>query len=152
MGAEEKIDELLIDLPEPPIKPDEFSYVVVSGKQLHVAGVLPFAEGGKLYGGRAGANIRVDNAMQAARSAVLQALSIIRHEIGSLNNIRRIVRLEVYIASNPDFKDHRAISDAASNLINSLFGAVGRHCQLVMGVPSLPKGSCVSLAIQAEIK
>ena len=152
MGAEEKLDELLIDLPVPPVKPDEFSYIITSGKNMRLAGVLPFAEGGRLFTGRAGLEVRADIIKQAARAAVLQAIAIMRKELGSLNKVRHILKLEVYIAADPNFKDHRIVSDAASNLINQIFGAVGKHCQQVVGVPSLPRGAILTISIDADIK
>ena len=152
MKAEEKLDELMIDLPEPPIKPDDFSYITLNGKSLFVGGIIPFAEGGKTYTGRAGAEIRTDAVKQAARSAVLQAVSIIRKELGSLNKVRRIHRLEVFICSDPNFKDQRAVADSASQFINEIFGAIGKHSQMTIGVSSLPRSSVLTIALHGEIK
>ena len=153
MNYEEKLDELYIDLPEP--SPDIGNTVsaLQSGKFLHVCGVLPFAEGRIQHAGRVGPDVRLDNARMAARIAAVHVIALARRELGdSLNNIRRVVRLDACVACGVDFRDHAKVADGASELFVQVFGANGKHVRSVTGASSLPQNACVEISVVFEVK
>ena len=142
MNYDDKVEELFIDMTEPPPEKGASVRAVKSGKHLFVSGVLPYASGRIMYPGRAGVDVRLDNAKLAARTAAVMALSIARGELGgTLNKIKRIVKLEGYVACGADFADHAKVIDGASELFSQIFGAQGKHVRNVVGVSSLPNNS-----------
>ncbi len=152
MTFSDKLEELFIDLPEP--APDRGNAVAAMkvGKLLHVGGVLPFAEGRLQFPGRAGVEVRLDNARMAARTAAVQMLAIVARELGSIDKVRRVVRLDGLVASGADFSDHEKVVDGASELFVQLFGPFGKHVRTAAGAASLPRGACVQLSAVFEVK
>lgn len=152
MNPQSKLEELFIDLPEP--APDKGNAVgaVVSGKFLFVGGVLPFSEGRMQHQGRAGLEVRTDNARLAARMAGVYALALAKKELGSVDKIRRVVRTDCLIACGADFKDHAKIADGACELFVQIFGENGKCTRNAAGVINLPQNSCVELSVIFEIR
>lgn len=148
-----KLNELFIDLPEPPRDVGDTVAAIMAGKYLHVGGVLPFSEGRIQYQGRVGVEIKTDNARLAARLAAVNALALAQRELGgTLNRIRRVVSVTGFVACGADFKDHNKVIDGASELFVQIFGALGRHTRLVAGASSLPRSACVEIAVVFEVK
>lgn len=153
MDFDEKLDELFIDLPEPPPDLGPTMAATTIGKTLIVGGALPFSEGRIQYPGRVGIEVRLDNARFAARAAAIMALAIARRELGgTLGKIRRIVRVDGFVAASVDLKDHAKVIDGASELFGQVFGVYGKHVRSVVGVASLPQQACVELAVTFELK
>lgn len=153
MNYDDKLEELFIDLPEP--LPDTGSTVnaIQMGKFLCIGGTLPFSEGKIQYPGRVGIELRADNARLAARSAAVMVLAQASRALdGTLNNIRRVVRVDGFVACGADFKDHPKVIDGASELFVQIFGINGRHIRTVAGAPSLPQNACVELSVVFEIR
>lgn len=151
MNFEERIDELFIDLPEPPLPAENVVNVAKSGKLLYVSGQLPYAEGRQSYKGRVGLELNLDVGRAAARAALIQTLGVLRSELGSLNKIKRIVHMRLYIATGAEFKDHRKVAAAAQELLREIFGAFGKCSLEVAGCASLPEGAAAELALVVEI-
>jgi enamine deaminase RidA (YjgF/YER057c/UK114 family) len=152
MNFDEKIEELFIDMTEPPTERGNIVTAVKSGKQLFISGVLPYASGRIQSPGRAGVEVRVDVAKLAARTAAVMALSYARQELGgTLNKIKRVVRMDAYVACGADFTDHVKVADGASDLFGEIFGKHGRHSRTVVGASSLPQNACVEISVLFEI-
>lgn len=153
MDFDEKLHELYIDLPEPPTEPSGQLWALQVGKLLHVAGALPFSEGRIQHPGRAGIDNKLDTARLTARLAAIQALAMANKELGgSLLKIRRIVRVDGYVACGADFRDHGKVIEGASDLFLQVFGPFGKHVRNAVGAISLPGNACVQLAITFELK
>lgn len=153
MTFDDKLDELFIDMTEPPLERGSVVGAVKSGKTLAVIGALPFVSGRIQNPGRAGVEVRIDSAKLAARAAAVMALSYAWHELGgTLNKIKRALTLEVLIACGADFRDHTKVADGASELLAQVFGPSGKHARSVAGVTSLPHNACISLSIEFEVK
>lgn len=152
MTFDDRLFELYIDLPEPPAGEKTTAHAVKAGKLLFVAGVLPRSEG-KMMKGRAGVDVTLDKAKLAARAALVNAFGIIATELGgSLNKIKRIVKLSGAVACGADFKDQFKVFDGASELLKDVFGNQGKHVREVVGASSLPEGAVVELSIVVELK
>ena len=95
---------------------------------------------------------RLAGAQEAARRCALQALSALRAELGTLDRIRRIVHVTVFVASAPGFTDQPKVADAASEVLVEVFGEAGRHARVAVGVAELPLNVPVEVAVTAEIE
>jgi enamine deaminase RidA (YjgF/YER057c/UK114 family) len=152
MDAERRLAELGIDLP--PVAAPVASYVpvVVSGSLAFVAGQVPLSEGKLLWSGKLGAELDVPAGAQAARRCGLQALAALRSELGSLDRIRRVVRVGVFVASAEGFIDQPKVANGASDLFAEVFGEPGRHARAAVGVAELPLGAPVEVEVTVEIE
>ena len=117
-----------------------------------MAGQVPLSEGALLWSGKVGADLTVDEGAQAARRCVLQALSALRAELGSLDRVRRVVKLTVWVASAEGFTDQPNVANGASDLLVDVFGDAGRHARAAVGVSELPLGAPVEVAVVAEVE
>jgi enamine deaminase RidA (YjgF/YER057c/UK114 family) len=153
MDFDEKLDELFIDLPEPQGDVGSFTSALLTGKQLYVGSVLPFAEGRIQMPGKVGIEIRLDMAKLAARTAAVLMLATVNKELGgTLNKVKRVLKLDGYVASAADFKDHLKVIDGASDLFAQIFGQNGKPVRTAIGVTSLPNNACVMLSAIFEIR
>ena len=100
--------------------------------------------------GRIGAELDVEAGRKAAHLAV-NALAVAREHLGSLDKVARIVRLGVVVATSGDVRDQPKVADAASELLQSVFGEDKNPCRLVYGVASLPLGAPVELEVIFEV-
>ncbi len=142
----------LLDLVLPPALPAFGEYVsaVVSGDLLHVGGHFGTKDDGSAWTGKVGRLVGVDEAREAARSAAVKLLSTVRAALGSLDEVEQVVRVYGVVNADPDFAEHTRVIDAASALLVSVFGEVGRHVRLAVGVSSLPAD--LVLEIEATIR
>lgn len=153
MDFDQKLQELFIDLPEPATPAPGQVWALQVGKLLHVAGALPFSEGRIQHPGRAGVDNKLDTAKLTARLAAIQALAMASQELGgSLSKIRRIVRVDGYVACGADFRDHVKVIEGAGELFLQVFGPAGKHVRNAVGAMSLPGNACVQLAVTFELK
>ena len=118
---------------------------------LFLSGMLPTEGRTAKFTGRMGAELNVDAARQAARLAALNALAVARHHLGSLDLVTRIVRLGVLVATSGDVRDQPKVADAASALLQDVFGRDKNPSRLVYGVASLPLGTPVELELIFEV-
>jgi enamine deaminase RidA (YjgF/YER057c/UK114 family) len=151
VSAEERLSSLGLELP--PVAAPLASYipVVVSGGLAFVAGQVPVSEGKPLATGKLGAELDVDAGAGLARRCALQALAALQAELGSLDRIRRIVKLTVFVASAPGFTDQPKVANGASDLLAEVFGEMGRHARSAVGVSELPLGVPVEVEVTAEV-
>ncbi len=100
--------------------------------------------------GKIPTNTTVEEAQSAAKLCILNALSQIKSEIGSLDRISRIVRVSGFVNSSPDFTEQPKVINAASDLLYEIFGENGKHSRIAVGVASLPLDSSVEIDVIAE--
>jgi enamine deaminase RidA (YjgF/YER057c/UK114 family) len=136
-----------IVLPSAPKPLGAYVEAVQVGNLLFVSGALPLEGGVPKFLGRVGAEISIEEARSAARLAALNALALVRQQLGSLDKVRRVARLTVTLATTPEFRDHPKVADAASELLAAVFGADRASTRMVSGVMSLPKGACAVVEI-----
>jgi enamine deaminase RidA (YjgF/YER057c/UK114 family) len=151
MGAEARLSELGLELPSSPPPVASYVPIVISGDLAFVAGQLPIEEGVLLWSGKLGADLDVADGAAATRRCGLQALAVLRDALGTLDRIRRIVKLTVYVASAPGFVQHPKVADGVSDLMAEVFGDDGRHARVSIGVIELPLGAPVEVDVVAEI-
>ncbi len=151
MSHEARLASLGIALP--PVPPPVASYVnaVRAGNLLFLSGKGPLAEGGRLPTGRVGVEFSLQDGYRLARSTGLALLAVLRAEAGSLDRVRRIVKVLGMVASPPEFRDHPRVVDGCSDLMVEVFGEAGRHARSAVGVSSLPFGTPVEIELVAEV-
>jgi enamine deaminase RidA (YjgF/YER057c/UK114 family) len=140
-SAEQRLKELGISLPAPPQPFGAYVEAVQTGNLLFLSGMLPTEGHEAKFIGRIGAEIDVEAGRSAARLAALNVLAVARQHLGSLDKVVRIVRLGVSIATSGDVRDQPKIADAASELLQNVFGKDKSPCRSVYGVASLPLGT-----------
>jgi enamine deaminase RidA (YjgF/YER057c/UK114 family) len=149
--AEEKLKELGIELPAPPEPFGVYAEAVQTGNLLFLTGMLPTMGRSAKFVGRLGAELNVEEARKAARLAALNGLAVARQHLGSLDKVTRIVRLGVSVATSGDVREQPKVADAASELLQDVFGKERNPSRLVYGVASLALGTPVQLEIIFEV-
>jgi enamine deaminase RidA (YjgF/YER057c/UK114 family) len=150
-SAEKRLKELGIELPAPPEPFGTYAEAVQTGNLLFLTGMLPTEGRAAKFVGRIGAELDVEAGRKAAHLAALNALAVARKYLGSLDKVTRIVRLGVSVATSGDVRDQPKVADAASELLQSVFGKDKNPCRLVYGVASLPLGTPVELEVIFEV-
>jgi enamine deaminase RidA (YjgF/YER057c/UK114 family) len=151
-GAEQRLKELGIKLLAPPEPFGTYVEAVQTGNLLFLTGMLPTEGREAKFIGRIGAELDVESGRQAAHLAALNVLAVARHHLGSLDKVTRIVRLGVSVATLGDVRDQPKVADAASELLQQIFGKEKNPCRVVYGVASLPLGTPVELEVIFEVK
>ena len=151
MHYEEKLKELGLTLPAPPKPVANYVPAVRVGDLLFLSGVLPSRDGQLIVTGKLGESLTVEQGMEAARVAVLNGLSIIRSQAGSLDRVKQIVKMVGYIASAPGFTDQPQVLNGASDLLVSVFGEAGRHARVAVGAAELPRQAPVEIELIVQV-
>jgi enamine deaminase RidA (YjgF/YER057c/UK114 family) len=151
MTPEERLNDLGLHLPEAPQPVATYVPYVVVGEMVYISGQLPTRGGDLVYTGQVGKNVNVDDGANAARVAALNALSQLAVAANGLRNVRRIVRLGVYVSSAPGFNLQPKVANGASELMVDVFDEVGRHSRSAVGVNELPLNAPVEVEMIAQI-
>ena len=152
----ERIDARLADLglvlPGPYPPHDPLDAVVVHGGRARTSGQLPRDHDGNLvHPGVLGDGLDVDDGVEAARWCALNAVSVLRAELGTLDRIERVLTVLGFVASAPGFVQQPAVVDGASRLLADVFGAAGRHTRSAIGVAALPRGGAVEIEVEVAL-
>jgi len=141
MSPEDKVKKSGIELTEAPKPLGSYISCVQTGSLLFLSGILPLKNGNLIRTGRVGESVSLDEAREDARIATINALSILKAHIGSLNKIKRCIKITGYVASAPDFTEQPKVLNAASDLLFEIFGESGKHARAAVGVNVLPLNS-----------
>jgi enamine deaminase RidA (YjgF/YER057c/UK114 family) len=118
---------------------------------VYTAGQLPLVSGALRAVGKVGAEVSVDDAVECAKIAALNALAAVVDLTGDLDVITRIVKATVYVASAPGFTDQALIANGASQLLGDIFGNAGRHARSAVGVAVLPLDAPVEVELVVAV-
>lgn len=121
------------------------------GDLVHTSGQLPSVQGQLVSVGKVGADVSLEAGAECARQATLNALAAIAAEAGGLDRVARVVRVVVFVASDPAFTGQARVADGASQLLGDLFGGAGRHARSAVGVAVLPLDSPVEVELVVEV-
>ena len=152
MTPEARFQALRLTLPDPPVPLGSYMPAVEVDRLLFVSGMLPVRGGRPAWSGRLGEKLSVSEGRDAARLAALNGLAVARASLGSLNCIRRLVRLTVHISATQDFGEHARVADGASELLAAVFKDGGGHARLAVGASSLPAHMPVELELIFELR
>lgn len=147
MRYEQKLNELGLTLPQPPAPVATYIPAVRAGDLLFLSGVLPMRNGQLAFSGKLGRDLTVPQGVEAAKVAVLNALAIVKQELGTLDRITRIVKIVGHVASADGFGDQPQVLNGASDLLVAVFGDAGRHARVAVGAAELPRGAAVEIEL-----
>jgi enamine deaminase RidA (YjgF/YER057c/UK114 family) len=148
---EERLAELGIVLPPAPQPVASYIPVKVVGDLAWVAAQIPMQDGAVTVLGKVGGEVTTDDANAGARRCALQALAALQAALGTLDRVKGIVKLDVFVASATGFTDHPKVANGASDLLVEVFGDEGRHARAAVGVPELPLGAAVEVALLVQV-
>ena len=147
-----RLTALGIVLPGPHPPHDPLDAVVVHAGRARTSGQLPRDRNGVLiHAGVLGADLTVAEGVEAARWCALNALSVLRAELGSLDRVARILTVLGFVTSAPGFVEQPAVIDGASRVLHDVFGAAGRHSRSAIGVAALPRGGAVEIEVEVAL-
>jgi len=150
--AEARLRELGIELPPVPPPAGTFVHAARTGNLLFLTGHPPIRGDGSVILGRLGQDLDADAGYEAARVAALGMLATLRHELGSLDKVRRIVKVNGAVNATPNFLQHTHVINGASDLLVQIFGQAGEHARLAVGYSSLPWNICLEVELIAEVE
>jgi enamine deaminase RidA (YjgF/YER057c/UK114 family) len=148
---EKRVEELGIDFPKAP--EPKASYIPANriGNFVYTSGMSSIQNGVRTYVGRVGEDVTVEDAYQSARLCAINCLAAIRENVGSLDKINRIVKVNGYVRSAYGFNEQHKVLNGASDLLEQLFGERGKHARTAVGVNELPFGISVEVEMIVEI-
>lgn len=152
VGAEQRLKELGVELPSPPTPLGAYVEAVRSGNLVFFSGMLPVVARKPQFVGRIGGGLTVEDGRRAAAIATLNGLSAAKSFLGSLDKVRAIAKLGVYIATEGDFREHAKVADGASELLEKVFGTRKLSPRIVLGVASLPLGVPIEVELVLEVE
>ncbi len=150
-GAEDRLRDLGYELPAVPHPAGSYVPATCAGTLLFTAGQLPLKDGQLPYTGKVGAEVSVEEAKEAARLCVINALAAVKAEVGTLENARRIARVTGYVASAAGFNSQPEVMNGASDLLGRLFGEKGLHARTAVGVAELPFDAPVEVELIVDL-
>ncbi len=152
MSVEARLAELGLQLPAVPKSIGAYRLAQQVGNLLFVSGTTCYVDGGLLHKGRLGAELTVEQGYAAARQAALNLLSIVREHLGNLDRVQKIIKLNGYVNSAPDFDRQPDVINGASDLLEELFGESGRHARTSVGVSDLPGHIPVEIEMIVQVR
>jgi enamine deaminase RidA (YjgF/YER057c/UK114 family) len=152
MSIDQRLAELGITLPLPAAPVAAYVPAVDHSGHLHISGQISFAEDGSLIKGRLGEDMDLEAGQEAARRCGIMLLAQMKSALGSLDRVARVVKLGVFVNSAPSFTDQPKVANGASELMQDVFGEVGRHARSAVGVAVLPLGVAVEVDAIVAVK
>lgn len=142
-----RLRELGIELPEAPSPLGAYVPTSKVDSLLFLSGMLPLVHGRLAFTGRLGADLTISEGREAGKLAALNALAVANRHLPGLDRVRGLARLGVSLVTTPDFTEHAAVADGASELFAQIFGKDPGHTRLISGVQSLPLGAPLVLEV-----
>jgi enamine deaminase RidA (YjgF/YER057c/UK114 family) len=152
MEVEARLSDLGLTLPQPPQPVGSYLLAQQVGELLFLSGTTCYVDGTLLYKGRVGAELTVEEGYMAARQTMLNLLSVIKATLGDLDRVEKVVKLNGYVNSAPDFDRQPAVINGASELLEQIFGERGRHARTSIGVSDLPGHIPVEIEMVVQIR
>ena len=152
MTPSERLKELNITLPDIAKPIGSYIPAVITGRYAYTSGQVCFQSGKLAYAGKVPNDVTLADAATASHIAGLNAVAAIASVAGGIDNIARIVRVCVYVASSPGFTEQPKVANGASDLFFQIFGEAGRHARSAVGASELPMNSPVEVEVMAELR
>ena len=147
----DKLKENNIILPSPPSPAGSYIPVVLTGNLAFVSGQIPIKDGKVAFSGKEPVEQSVENAQEAAKLCIINGLAQLNTHFGTLENIKKIIRISGFVNSTSDFSEQPKIINHASDLLFEIFGDSGKHSRVSVGVSSLPLNSTVEIDMIVEV-
>jgi enamine deaminase RidA (YjgF/YER057c/UK114 family) len=151
MTVAARLAELGLEIPTVAAPVAAYVPAVVTGQYVYTAGQLPFVAGALPVTGKVGSEVDADTATAQARQAALNALAAVQSVAGSLERVARVVKVTVFVASDPSFTGQPGVANGASTLVGEVFGDAGVHARSAVGVAVLPLDAPVEVELVVEL-
>ena len=122
-----------------------------AGNLVYTAGQIALKDGKLLAVGAVPGQVPLELAQACARQCALNALAVLKSAVGSLSTVKQVVRVGVWVCSEPGFYEQPKVANAASELLVEVFGDAGRHVRAAVGSVALPLGSPVEVEVLVEV-
>jgi len=152
LSAEKNLKALGITLPAVSSPVATYVNAVRTGNLLYLSGNGPLAVDGKRPCGKLGREYTIEQGYEHARTTGLDLIAVMKAELGSLERVKRIVKVLGMVNCMPDFTDPPKVINGASDLFVAVFGEKGRHARSAVGMNSLPMGIPVDIEVIVEVK
>jgi enamine deaminase RidA (YjgF/YER057c/UK114 family) len=151
-AVEDRLAEAGTPLPEAPAPVAVYVPAVRTGSYVYTSGQLPLSGGELLATGKVGGDVDPQVAYDCARQCALNAIAAVKSVVGDLDEVVRVVKATVFVASTPDFTGQPAVANGASELFGAAFGEAGRHARSAVGVSVLPLDAPVEVELVVEVR
>jgi enamine deaminase RidA (YjgF/YER057c/UK114 family) len=151
MKVEKTLQELGLELPEPSKPIGSYVPWIISGNLLFISGTIP-SQNGVPRTGKFGDNLKLEDAEKLGKIVALTLIANTKDAIKDLDKVKRIVEIEGFVNSTPDFIDQPKVINEVSNLLVKIFGEKGKHSRIAIGVNSLPLGAAIEVSAIIEIE
>ena len=150
-NPEARLKELGIELKTPGTPVANYVHAVRSGTLLFLAGKGPKKADGKNIVGKLGADLTIEEGFEAARLAGINQIAVLKSELGNLNKVKRIVKVNGMVNAIPEFTDQSKVINGYSDLMVAVFGERGKHARAAVGMGSLPGNTAVEVEMIVEL-
>ena len=150
--AETRLKEKEIVLPEAQKPVANYVNVVRVGNLLFLAGKGPTKPDGSNITGKVGKDLTIEQGYEAARLTAINHLAVLKAELGSLNKVKRIVKVLGMVNCTEDFKDQPKVINGYSDLMVEIFGDKGKHARSAVGMYALPSNIAVEVEVVVEVE
>ena len=148
---EANLAELGIELGTPPTPSANFVNAVRTGNLIFLSGKGPKNADGQTITGKLGDDLSIEQGYEAARYTGIAQLAVLKHELGNLNKVKRIVKVLGMVNCSPDFTDQPKVINGYSDLMVEVFGERGKHARAAVGMGALPGNIAVEVEMIVEI-
>lgn len=153
MNIDQRLKELKIQIPELAKPVGSYVPAVKTGHLVYTAGQLPLVDGRVIFPGRVGKDVTLENAQRAAKASLVNCLAAVKWALGSLDRVKKFVRLNAHVCSAIDYNDQAKVMNAASDLLVEIFGdEIGSHTRVTVGSLELPLKAVIEIDMIAEFK
>ncbi|HSL50058.1 MAG TPA: RidA family protein [Candidatus Deferrimicrobiaceae bacterium] len=152
MRIEKRLAALGLELPQPPVPVGNYLPAARVGNLVFTSGQTARINGMRRYVGVVGQEVSQEDAYLSARDAMLNCLACVKQAVGSLDRVRRVVKVIGFVNAGRDFATQPAAINGASDLLEQLFGEPGRHARSAVGLSSLPSNVSVEVELIVEVR
>ncbi|MET1063280.1 MAG: RidA family protein [Aeromicrobium sp.] len=149
-AVDDRLAELGLTVPTVPTPVAAYVPAVRSGSYVFTSGQLPLSSGELLATGKVGGEVSPETAYDCARQCALNAIAAVKSLV-DLDQVVRVVKATVFVASTPDFTGQPGVANGASELFGAAFGDAGQHARSAVGVPVLPLDAPVEVELVVEV-
>lgn len=141
-----------IELATPAPMPGSYVHAVRTGNLLYLSGKGPNKPGGGLMTGKVGRDLTLEEGHQAAKLCAIAHLAVLKAELGSLDKVKRIVKVLGMVNCTDDFSDQSKVMNGYSDFMTAVFGEAGKHARSAVGMNSLPQNFAVEVEVIVEVE
>jgi enamine deaminase RidA (YjgF/YER057c/UK114 family) len=149
---EKKLKELNIQIPTAPSPVGNYLAFRISGNKIYISGQLPIDKNGIMIKGKIGKELTEEDGKKASLLCMLNSIGHLKDAIKDLDKVKSCIKINGYINSENNFKNHPSLLNSASDLLVKIFGEKGKHARAVVGVSSLPLNAAVEIETIFEIE